>query len=183
MSDAPEPVVALLRGINVGGRSVLAMTALKSLLAEAGLVEARTYLQSGNVIVTPSSSQLIDLGPTIEKAIEGETGMSIRVMVRTRDDLARVVAGNPLLEPGIKPSTLHTVFLERAPDPSRVAELDPDRSPPDRFAVSGQEIHLYYPQGSGRSKLNLGYLERTLGVAGTARNWNTVTKLLAMLRE
>lgn len=183
MSDAREPVVALLRGINVGGRSKLAMTALRSLLADAGLVDARTHLQSGNVIVTPSSSRLTDLGPRIEKLIEGETGMCIRVMVRTRDDMARIVAGNPLLEPGIEPSTLHTVFLEKAPDPSRVAELDPDRSPPDRFTVSGGEILLHYPHGSGRSKLNLEYFERKLGVVGTARNWNTVTRLLAMLRE
>lgn len=174
-------MAAFLRGINVGGRSLLAMADLKSALDDAGLADARTYLQSGNVVVTPGSGGPVELGETMERAIEGIAGRPIRVMVRTRDELDGIVSGNPLWDESLKPASLHTVFLETAPDPDRVAELDPDRSPPDRFALSGREIYLHYPEGSGRSRLNLEYFEKTLGVAGTARNWNTVTRVRLML--
>jgi uncharacterized protein (DUF1697 family) len=76
---------------------------------------------------------------------------------------------------------LHAVFLESKPPSDRVARLDPERSPEDRFVVSGREIYIHYPGGSGRSKLNLAYIEKQLGLSGTARNWNTVTKLLSMI--
>lgn len=174
-------MAAFLRGINVGGRSLLAMADLKSALHGAGLADARTYLQSGNVVVTPGSGGPVELGKMMERAIERVAGRLIRVMVRTRDELDGIIAGNPLWDESLKPASLHTVFLEAAPDPDRVAELDPDRSPPDRFALSGREIYLHYPQGSGRSKLNLEYFEKTLGMAGTARNWNTVTRVRLML--
>lgn len=174
-------MAAFLRGINVGGRSLLAMADLKSALHDAGLADARTYLQSGNVVVTPRSGGPVELGETMERVIEGMAGRPIRVMVRTRDELDGIVGGNPLWDESLTPASLHTVFLEAAPDPDRVAGLDPDRSPPDRFAVSGREIYLHYPQGSGRSRLNLEYFEKTLGAAGTARNWNTVTRVRLML--
>lgn len=174
-------MAAFLRGINVGGRSLLAMADLKSALHDAGLADARTYLQSGNVVVTPRSGGPVELVETMERAIEDIAGRAIRVMVRTRDELDGIIAGNPLWDESLKPASIHTVFLEAAPDPERVAELDPDRSPPDRFALSGREIYLHYPQGSGRSRLNLEYFEKTLGVAGTARNWNTVTRVRLML--
>jgi uncharacterized protein (DUF1697 family) len=176
-------MAAFLRGINVGGRSLLAMADLKSALDDAGLADARTYLLSGNVVVTPGSGGPAELSETLERAIEGIAGRPIRVMVRTRDELDRIVAGNPLWDESLKPASLHTVFLEAAPDPDRAAELDPERSPADRFALSGREIYLHYPQGSGRSRLNLEYFEKTLGVAGTARNWNTVTRVRVMLEE
>lgn len=174
-------MAAFLRGINVGGRSLLSMADLKSALQDAGLADARTHLQSGNVVVTPRSGGPVELGETMERAIEAIAGRPIRVMVRTRDELDAIVAGNPLWDESLKPAYLHTVFLETAPDPERVAGLDPDRSPPDRFALSGREIYLHYPQGSGKSRLNLDYFEKTLGVAGTARNWNTVTRVRQML--
>jgi uncharacterized protein (DUF1697 family) len=81
----------------------------------------------------------------------------------------------------VRPVTLHVVFLDRAPTQDRIAALDPGRSPPDRFSVSGKHIFVEYPNGSGRSRLSLDYFEKTLGVAGTARNWNTVTKLGELL--
>jgi uncharacterized protein (DUF1697 family) len=102
-------------------------------------------------------------------------------MVRARDELAAVTADHPFLDQATDLSRLHVVFLEGTPGPDRVADLDPDRSPPDRFEVRGSEIYLVYPNGQGRIKLSLAYFERHLGVAGTARNWNTVTKLLEMV--
>jgi len=180
MSDAARPMLALIRGINVGGRATLSMGELRLALSDAGFTDVRTHLQSGNVLITPPSDPN-SLARMLEATIEKGFGLKVRVITRTREDLKDIIARNPLLEPGMKPSTVHAVFLESAPGREKVAALDPGRSPPDRFVVSGKEIFVRYPQGSGRSKLSLDYFERNLGVAGTARNWNTVTKLSELL--
>ena len=181
MPEATERVVALLRGVNVGGIRV-PMGELRSLLDDAGLGEVQTHLQSGNVIVTAPSGDSGAIAGVIEKAISDGLGLNIRVMVRDRGQMAKIVASNPLLRPGMPPKFLHTIFLEGAPAADRVVSLDPNRSPADRFSVAGREIFVEYgPAGSGRSKLDLGYFEKTLGVTGTARNWNTVTRLLEIL--
>ena len=104
------------------------------------------------------------------------------MLLRTPHELARIAAGNPFLAEGAAPTTLHVVFLERPPKREAVSRLDADRSPPDAFHVAGSEIYVCYPGGSGRSKLTLAYFERVLGVRGTVRNWNTVTKLAELAR-
>jgi uncharacterized protein (DUF1697 family) len=182
MPEPGAPVVALIRGINVGGRSKLSMTELRSTLSDAGFPDVRTHIQSGNLLITPSSGpkQLVE---TLEQIIEDRFGMTVRVITRTRKQLEDIIERNPFVEPDIKPSSLHAIFLESAPAAGRVADLDPDRSPPDRFAVSGTEVYLRYPNGSGRSKLSLDYFERKLEVSGTARNWNTVTRLSELLED
>ena len=158
------------------------MGELRSLLEQQNLGEVRTHLQSGNVIVAPSSGDSGAVAGLIEGVISDGFGLSIRVIVRDRDEMVKTVLANPFLGPEINPTMVHAVFLESAPAGDRVAALDPDRSPADRFSVEGREIFVQYgPAGSGRSKLDLGYFEKVLGVAGTARNWNTVTRLLAML--
>jgi uncharacterized protein (DUF1697 family) len=179
MPDPGTPVVAFLRGVNVGGVKV-PMGELREGLESAGY-RARTYLQSGNVIVTPPNGAAPDLSGVIEDLILDKLDLKIRVIVRDRGELAKVVEENPFDGPEVDPTMLHVVFLESKPSTSRVARLDPQRSPSDRFQVSGREIYVHYPGGSGRSKFNLAYIERQLGIAGTARNWNTVTKLLSML--
>jgi uncharacterized protein (DUF1697 family) len=180
MPDSPEPVVALLRGVNVGGVKV-PMSDLRGMLESAGLEGARTFLQSGNVVVAPPASGEAGLSSIIEDLILDGLGLKIRVLVRNRSELAKLVEANPFDEPDVKPTLLHAVFLESKPSADRVARLDPGRSPSDRFKVSGREVYVHYPDGSGRSKFNLGYIEKQLGIAGTARNWNTVTRLLSML--
>jgi uncharacterized protein (DUF1697 family) len=174
-------VVALLRGINVGGRARLSMTELRSMLADLGLRDVETYLQSGNVVLESGDRAVIGLGRVIESAIAETFGLQVRVILREREDLVAVTLSHPFLDNEADPSRIHVVFLETTPDPDRVGALDPDRSPPDQFEVIGSEVYLRYPNGQGRSKLSLDYFERVLGVAGTARNWNTVTKLLEML--
>ncbi len=183
MPEAPLRVVALLRGVNVGGVRV-PMGDLRSLLAREDMGEVRTHLQSGNVIVTPPNSSSSAVAGLIEKVIREGFGLSIRVIVRDRDQMARTVATNPFLGPKANPTLLHAVFLESEPAPDRVAGLDPERSPEDRFSVVGTEVFVHYgPAGSGRSSLGLSYFEKILGVTGTARNWNTVTRLHEMLEE
>jgi uncharacterized protein (DUF1697 family) len=171
--------VALLRGVNVGGSRRLAMTELSRLLTSLGFDGVRTYVQSGNAVFRANGSRK-NLKGTIEQAIQETTGHEVTVMLRAPAELAAIAAANPFLEGSAEPRTLHVAFLDRAPTSAAVERLDPERSPPDAFHVDGTEIYLSYPKGSRRSRLDLGYLERTLGVRGTVRNWNTVTKLLEL---
>jgi uncharacterized protein (DUF1697 family) len=160
------------------------MAGLRSALAGAGFSDVRTHLQTGNLIFTPDDGPNVSES-AIESVIHETFGLEIRAIIRTKPALADVVSTNPLLEPSEKTSNFHVVFLRSQPDREHAARLDPDRSPPDRFVVADteKEIYLHYPGGSGRSKLSLDYFERTLGVVGTARNWNTVTRLLELLES
>lgn len=173
--------VAFLRGINVGGRAKVPMAELRSVASDLGLRDVRTYLQSGNVVFDAPTDDIAGTGTRLEAAIEEAFDLEVRVVLRTVDELDSVATTNPFLTEDADFKTLHVVFLDHAPGADLVAELDPDRSPPDEFVVISRDIFLRYPKGSGRSKLNLDYFERRLGVTGTARNWNTVTKLLAMM--
>jgi uncharacterized protein (DUF1697 family) len=104
------------------------------------------------------------------------------VVLRTGAQLAAAAAHNPFLVRGAETKPLYVVFLDRKPAAEAVKELDPDRSPGDRFSVVGREVYLDLTTGAGRTKLNLDYLERRLKVKGTARNWNTVLKLVELTR-
>jgi uncharacterized protein (DUF1697 family) len=158
------------------------MSELSRLLTALGFDGVRTYVQSGNAVFRATASRT-KLKGSVERAIEGATGLDVTVMLRTPAQLAAIASANPFLEAGAERRTLHVAFLDRAPTAAAVARLDPERSPPDAFHVDGTEIYLSYPKGSGRSKLNLEYLERTLRVRGTVRNWNTLTKLIELAQD
>ena len=179
---ASHPYVALLRGINVGGRNKLPMRELTSMFVEAGCVNVRTYIQSGNVMFRASPSLADGLSARITAAIATSYGYQIPVVSRTAADFASVVGGNPFLAAGADPSKLHVGFLADTPDPARVASLDRDRSLPDAFEVRGDEIYLHFPNGVARSKLTNVYFDRTLETVCTIRNWRTVCKLHEMAR-
>ena len=170
-------LAALLRGVNVGGRP-LPMAQLAELFGTLGLEGVRTYIQSGNVVFAGRPSAA--LPRRLEQAIEDRFGLQTRVLVRTHAELAAAAAANPFPDAAANPTRLHVVFLEAAPARKALGALDADRSPGDSFAVAGREIFLSLPNGFGRSKLTLDYFERKLGVAGTARNWNTLLKLIEL---
>ena len=172
--------VALLRGVNVGGRNKLPMRELAAMFVEAGCEDVRTYIQSGNVVFRADPSVADGLTARITAAVAAGRGYQIPVAIRTAADLAGVVHGNPFLAAGADPSKLHVGFLAETPDPARVATLDPDRSPPDAFEVRGSEVYLHFPNGVARSKLTNVYFDRTLGTVSTVRNWRTVCKLQEM---
>jgi uncharacterized protein (DUF1697 family) len=174
--------VALLRAVNVGGRNRVPMAELRSALEDAGLRNVSTVLQSGNVVFDGPGGEDA-AASTIRTTIVEAFGLEVGVSVRTAAELRRVVSGNPFLGGGDRPdpATLHVAFLDAKPAAPDAARLDPERSPPDAFALRGREVYLSYPNGSGRSRLTLGYLETTLGVQGTARNWRTVERLAALL--
>ena len=175
--------LALLRGINVGGRSRVPMKELVAAMEEEGFTNLSTYLQTGNILFESDDSDAGILPTRLQELIAGLFGTATPVILRTPEQLARVSSGHPYLADEDTPAKLHVMFLDLEPDPADVAELDPDRAPGDRFVVDGREIYLHYPNGAGRSKLTTDYFERRLGVTATARNWNTVLKLQSMMAE
>jgi uncharacterized protein (DUF1697 family) len=175
--------VALLRGINVAGKNKLAMADLAQVFANAGAREVRTYIQSGNVVFRARASAVKALATAVEAELSERHGISSPVMVRSKDALLKVTVANPFTARGVAPKCLHVVFLGDAPSAGRVRTLDPRRSPPDELVVCGREIFLLCPRGYGQSKLTNDYFERTLGTTSTVRNWNTVTKLAALVDE
>lgn len=172
------PYVALLRAVNVAGKNRLPMSELRRALTARGLGDVSTILQSGNVLFRSGEPERA-AAAAVAAAIEDAFALQVGVVVRSAGDLAVVASQNPFIakHAGLDPSTLHVAFLAERPTDAAVATLEPDRSPPDAFVVSGREVYLSYPNGSGRSRLTLDYLERRLGTRGTARNWRTVQRL------
>jgi uncharacterized protein (DUF1697 family) len=202
MDTDVEPVLALVKGINVGGRRRVPMAPLRAALGAAGLTGVRTHIQSGNVIFDAPSSPDADLSSpdadlsspdadlsapdvdpaaTVAGVVAATFGFDVEVVARTRSELAATVANNPLARDEDDPAKLHVVFLDAAPAPDRAAQLDPDRSPPDRAVLIGREVYVHYPEGSARSKLTADYLQRTLHRTATARNLRTVETLLELM--
>ncbi len=175
--------VALLRGINVGGKNKVAMPDLRSMFEDLGHQGVVSHAQSGNIAFESPLDAPTKLAAGIERAMAGTFGLTVSVHLRTRRDLERVVARNPFITEGIDFTSLHVMFLADAPDNKGVGKLDADRSRPDEFEVRGREIYLRYPNGSGRSKLTIDYFERSLGTSATARNWNTITRVLQLMQE
>lgn len=174
--------IVLLRGINVGGHRRVPMADLRALLAGLGYDGARTYLQSGNVVLESASSP-DQVRRAIEREIKDELDLDVAIFVRTRDELAEVIAKNPLGDVARDPSRYLVSFLSAEPDATLVREAAAVDVRPEQFVVSGREIYAWHPDGVHASKLAKVLSERRLGVTATARNWNTVTKLLELADE
>jgi uncharacterized protein (DUF1697 family) len=175
--------LALLRGINLGNVNKLPMKDLKELFAEAGCENVRTYIQSGNVVFEATAAVAKDLPEQIAALIKERFGIHSPVIVRTAEEIAEVVASNPFLKAGAPEKELHVMFLADTPSASRIATLDPARSPGDEFAVHGQDVYLRLPNGVGRSKLTNAYVDAKLGTVSTVRNWRTVLTVLGMMEK
>ncbi len=172
--------VALLRGINVGGKNKLPMKDLAAIFAAHGASDVRTYIQSGNVVFRASKSVAAKLPRLAGEAIEARFGHRPPIVLRTREELLAVLSANPFLARGADEKALHVGFLEAKPTEARIAALDPDRSPGDAFAVIGREIYLHLPNGGARSKLTNAYFDSKLATISTMRNWRTVNELAAL---
>ena len=172
--------IALLRGINVGGKNRLPMKDLAAMFVDAGCDDVRTYIQSGNVVFRADVTLAADIPSRIGASILDRFGHEIPVVTRRARDLEAIVEANPFLQAGAETDRLHVVFLADAPDTEHLEALDPDRSPPDEFAVRGREIYLHCPNGLARSKLTNAWFDSRLSTVSTMRNWKTVRKLLEL---
>lgn len=174
--------IALLRGINVGGNRRLPMADLRDLLVGLGHSGARTYIVSGNAWFTTDRTDREGLRTEIEAAIEARFGFAVAVVLRTLDELAHVVAANPFPAAVKEPSRFYAIFLSTDPAPERLAAIDPDVAAPDVFAAGDRVVYAWYRNGLQASRLAGLLTDRGLGVTATARNWNTVTKLVELAR-
>ncbi len=174
--------VALLRAVNVGGTGKLPMAELRELVESLGYTNVQTYIASGNVVFDGRGSAE-SIAKKIADALRTKRCLDTDVLLRTADELAPLVDDHAFKDRGASGSRLHVVFLSGAPTKAAIAKLDPTRSPGDELEVRGREIHWHTPEGAGQSKFSIAYFERTLGVAGTTRNHNTVTTLLELLRR
>ena len=175
--------VALLRGINVGGKNRLPMKELAALFVDAGCEDVRTYIQSGNVVFRTGPAGGEDIASVISASILSRFGYRIPVITRTAREFQEIVRANPFLEAGAETDKLHVMFLAELPESANVEALDPDRSPGDEFAVLGREIYLHCPNGVARSKLTNSYFDARLSTTSTSRNWRTVQKLLELAAD
>ena len=158
------------------------MEHLARLFEEAGCVDVRTYIQSGNVLFGASRSQAGGLPARISTSIADEFGYRIPVMLRTVEEFGETIRNNPFVESGAPENWLHVLFLASHPDARVVAALDPDRSPPDAYAVRGREIYLQLPNGVAKTRLTNAYFDARLATVTTGRNWRTVRKLFDLAR-
>jgi uncharacterized protein (DUF1697 family) len=174
--------VALLRGVNLGGKNRLPMRDLAAMFAEAGCTDVVTYIQSGNVVFRATEACAARIPAAIAKEVADRLGFRAPVVMRTAGELRGVARGNPFLRGGAsaEAESLHVMFLADRPSPASVATLDPKRSPPDEFEVRGREIYLRCPNGVARTKLTNEYFDAKLATTSTMRNWRTVGKLVEM---
>lgn len=173
--------VALVRGINVGGSNRLPMAALRTTFESLGCRSVQTYIQSGNVLFDAGDEfGEDDLARAISVGISDRHSLSVPVVVRSAADLARAADRHPAADGDLDPKLLHVAFLDRHPDPADVAAFPDDRFLPDAWVLSGRELYLAYPNGSGRSAMTVDRFERAWGVVATARNLNTVRRLVTM---
>ncbi len=175
--------VALLRGINVGGKNKLPMADLVSLFSEAGCTDVCTYVQSGNVVFRALAAALPKLPGLLARRIEERFGLQVPVVLRSAEQFRRVVAENPFLEAGADPARLHVAFLADLPTRSRAAALDAERSPGDAFELRGRELYLHLPNGVARTRLTNAYFDTVLATTSTLRNWRTVGNLHELLHR
>ena len=170
--------ICLLRGINVGGKR-MKMADVRDMFKSIGYPDVQTLLASGNVIfeadATPDT-----LVPEIEAAIIEKFGFESKIIIRTADQLEKIITDNPFSVDELEPKFLHVNFMRSTPSQETIDTFQQDHSTSEIVHVIGQEAYIYYTDGAGRSKFNL---EKSLNVIGTARNWNTVLKLKTLANE
>jgi uncharacterized protein (DUF1697 family) len=172
--------IALLRGINVGGNKRVPMAQLRMLMEQLGFDDVATYVQSGNVVFSGPRRAATTIAQEIEAGIVEQFGFEVLIAIRTREELAAVVAANPLGDVATEPKLHHVMFLSDAPDPALIAELGDEDYAPEAFALIGRELYVWTPDGIAGSPLFRALNEKRLGVRATARNWRTVEKLLEL---
>lgn len=172
--------VALLRGINVSGKNLIKMAALRALVESLGYERVQTYIQSGNIVFdspTRSTTKVVD---ALATAIAREFALDVQVLARTNTELSALLMVNPLTRPDVDTAKLHVTFLASSPAAETAQSIDEVDTTPDEFAIVGREVFVHCPNGYGNTKLNNTFFEKKLGVAATTRNWRTVQTLASL---
>lgn len=177
--------ICFLRSVNMAGHNKIKMSALTQLFSDEGFSDVLTYIQSGNIIFTdPGKRNDEALSGKIEKAISKAFNLNVSAVIRSVAELEHLTSRNPYLsEKDFNPSRMGVVFLRKEPLPEAVKKMDSIDFPPDKFEISGKEIFLFCPHGFGRSKLSTNFFENKMKVTGTARNWQTIMKILDLAKN
>src|SRR2546427_8340743 len=176
-----QAYVALLRGINVAGHARVSMEELRKRFESQGLEKIRTYIQSGNVVFKHKIVNVSGLVEKIEKGIKAVFGLDVRVIVRTREEMSRIIEDIPFRAQ--EQDKAHVTFLSADPEDFPTNEIEAVKDRLEKFLVSGCEVYLYCPNGYGKSKLSNSFFEKKLKVSATTRNWRTVNVLYKMISD
>lgn len=170
--------IALLKGINVGGHKKVPMAELRELLTNAGLENVKTYIQSGNVVFQSSETDLQNFETNIKNSILNNFGFDVSVLVRTRADLQRIFNDSPFSEE--KKTKSYFTILSTTPNPELVKIASEKVYEGEEYYIINDCIYFYCEKGYGKAKFNMNFFERKLNTIGTARNYNTMVKLLSL---
>lgn len=170
--------IALLRGINVGGHKKIAMATLREVLAQSGLENVKTYIQSGNVSFQSSNTDSSALENNINKAILDGFGFEVPVFVRTKSEIKTILDDCPFNEE--KKVASYFIVLNERPEQSLITETTQLIFPNEEFIITKNCIYIFYALGAGKAKLGVNWFEKKLKVKATARNYKTMVKLLSL---
>jgi uncharacterized protein (DUF1697 family) len=172
--------VALLRGINVGGKNKVPMQDLVAIFTAVGCTDVKTFINSGNVVFAAPATLLKKIPELVTAAIQKKCGCNTPVVMRSAKEMRAAFENNPFMQENPEENALHVMFLGDAPSAKLIQSLDPTRNPPERFIVRGKDIYLHMPKGMGQTKLTNAYFDSKLKTVSTARNWRTVAKLVEL---
>ncbi|MEL4307606.1 DUF1697 domain-containing protein [Joostella sp. CR20] len=174
--------IAILRGINVGGKRKIIMHDLKSMCEQLGLEDVKTYIQSGNLIFKSDkpNSQLENI---LEKAITEKYGFDVPVIVRTEKELDNSINNNPFIDKDTDVKQLHLTFLKEKPDIENFQKALTFNAEPDKFKIDNKDAYIFCSGKYHQSKLTNIFFEKHLKVRATTRNWKTVLKLLQLCED
>ena len=167
------------------GHNSVKMTDLSVLYENQGFNDAETYIQSGNVIFCCEPDLPVsEISLKIEKAIHYRFNYNVPVMIRTIEEMEKLISANPFLaEENFEPSKMSVIFLYEKPSEAQIQKVINIDYPPDKFRIIGKDIFIYCPNGFGKTRLYTNFFEKKMGMTGTARNWKTITTLLQMAEK
>ena len=168
--------IAILRGINVGGKRKILMTDLVSLCEDLGWKNVKSYIQSGNLIFD-SSLQNAELEMQLEKSIADNFGFDVPVIIRSAKELENSINNNPYFNQSADINKLHLTFLKERPDDDQIKDIQSYNFHPDRFEIIENDVFIYCEGKYHQSKLTNNFFENKLKTVATTRNWKTVLKL------
>jgi uncharacterized protein (DUF1697 family) len=174
--------IALFRGINVGGNNLIPMKELTALLNSMGCQKVNHYIQSGNLLFEHKDTDKAFLSSSISEKVNQDFGISPQVLLVELSDFILLAKQNPFVDAEAEPASLHLYFLARSPKSPDLEKLNQLKSASEDFVLAAEVFYLHAPDGIGRSKL-AAKVESCLGVSTTARNWNTVNKLVSMAQS
>jgi uncharacterized protein (DUF1697 family) len=176
--------LALLRGINVSGHSMIKMEALKITLEAIGFQNVQTYIQSGNVFLDSEEENAAAIGFKIKQEIFKVFGHEVPVIVISKNDLEACLSGNPFLkDKEVDMKKLYVAFVSTILSSNSMNDLRISQFKPDEASIDGNKIFIKYAVGAGKTRFDQKYIEKKLNVIATIRNYNTVIQLLKIYQE